>query len=129
MKATINYGFDAELSVGETGLSFLRDVHGVPGVYAKSEAIAKKKLKAALGDVLKQAFAFYDNRWNRAVIGTGDGSVIIVAHNSFNFEYRIHGPDRKNGATTIGDWKTLDEALIAARKHAGEFGGIVWENR
>lgn len=129
MKATINYGFDAELNATPSGLSFFRDVHGVQGVYAQSEPIAKKKLKAALGDVLKQALAYYDNRWNRAVIGTGDGSVIIVAHNSFNFEYRIQGPDRKNGATTIGDWKTLDEALIAARKHAGDFGGIVWENR
>jgi hypothetical protein len=129
MKAKITLGFDAEIMGSPTGLSFFRDVHGVQGVYGRSEKDTKRKLKAALSDHLKLALAHYDQRYNRVVIGTGDNNVVVVQHNGWGFEYRIHGPDRKNGAAVVGDWKTFDEAMIAARKHAIDFGGVVWENR
>ncbi len=113
---------------GGAGFAYIDDpIEGV-SCYGSSLASAKKALRRALTEkvfgALKSA-----KETRRSMIGTKEGSIMLVEFRYGGWGYAFYGPGRKHaGGGTIG-LDSFEEAVEKARSHAETgFGGISWEH-
>ena len=96
---------------------------------------SRKSDKAArdlLGHTLSSMALKYeqaDRNTQRAIIVCGDGEVLICSFRLNSWEYAIARKDMHHASITLGGWNSFDECYVAAQKHAGDFGGVVWTAR
>jgi len=130
-EAKINIPFGVTLLAdAKTGFSYADHVNGV-GCYATTERAARKKLRSQLQEKVNNALAQLHND-RRAMLGCGDGTVLLVEFRFDSWGYTIAGPGLKHygacGCAYDATFATFDMARDDARRHAEQsYGGIVWE--
>lgn len=89
-------------------------------------ASAKTEVVAALREALVVSIKREQNS-RKAAIGTGSGTVFLVRFDQ-SWGYDLVGPGRSHAAgCCLPACRSFDETWIAARRHATDMGGIVWE--
>lgn len=93
------------------------------GKAAKAKDYFRKHITGEIEEGLRTA------KNNRArAIGCANGTVFIVRYSLGAWSYAICGPDRTHGGACLVGANTFDACLDAAKRHAEQSGGIVWEN-
>ncbi len=128
-ESSVTLKFPCRIHVDNAGFSFISDddVSGV-SCYAATHTGAKKKLRESLNREVHQALKEYNER-KRWVIGTVEGSILLIEFRYGSWGYSFMGPGRTYGGGGTTSKDDYEQTRENARKHAKDgFLGIVWEH-
>lgn len=126
IEATINIPFKANLETDANYYSYVDHPLVSASVYAKS-AKAKEILRKRISEDIEEGLRTAKNSRCR-MIGCVDGTVFLVRYAIGHWSYAIGGSDRTYaGACLLGE-NTFEATYDAAKRHAEQNGGIVWES-
>jgi hypothetical protein len=83
----------------------------------------RRRVKTLVADAVRFSAPEYGRQ---LVIGTKDGTVLVVRHRFGFWRYEICWPGRQTSCCTAGR-DTSEAATADARKHAEGCGGVAWE--
>lgn len=68
-----------------------------------------------------------DRNFKQIVVGTNEGTILILQWRLDGWSILLTGPGRENQGAYIGAWKTYDEAHAGLLEYAKNFDGVKWE--